>query len=141
MPGAAHGPGWAIWRALRGSPSSRRRQSDEDRLESSLHRLTASACFLNLDCVLLVDDWLPCPPQENDCLPATRLSASEMSYFSSLVISDMVMAKPRAVQHTLRVALITQSTALVSRAKFLLGQIVEPGLKVRSSEHQGCACP
>jgi hypothetical protein len=44
----------------------------------------------------------------NGSLPATRLSASEMSYLSLLVISDMVMAKPPEVQHTLRATLITQ---------------------------------
>jgi hypothetical protein len=44
----------------------------------------------------------------NDSLPATRLSASEMSYFSLLVISDMVMAKLHGVQHTFRAVQITQ---------------------------------
>jgi hypothetical protein len=73
----------------------------------SLERPIISAYFFKPD-RLLADDWPPCPSLRADSLPATRLSASEMSYFSLLVISDMVMAKPREVQHTLRATLITQ---------------------------------
>ncbi|MGF9764906.1 hypothetical protein AAII07_58625 [Microvirga sp. 0TCS3.31] len=68
----------------------------------------ALAYFLRPDRLLAAEDGTPCPSLRNDSLPATRLSASEMSYFSLLVISDMVMAKPLEVQHTLRAALITQ---------------------------------
>jgi hypothetical protein len=69
---------------------------------------TASAYFFKPDRPLAAEDGAPCPSLRNDSLSATRLIASEISYFSLLVISDMVIAKPLEVQHTLRAALITQ---------------------------------
>jgi hypothetical protein len=71
-------------------------------------RPTALAYFFKPDRLLAEEDGAPCPSLWAESLPATRLSASEISYFSLLVISDMVMAKPLGVQHTLRAALITQ---------------------------------
>ncbi len=53
---------------------------------------TAAAYFFELDRLLIPDAWSPERPFRNDSLPVTRLSVSEMSYFSLLVISDMVMA-------------------------------------------------
>jgi hypothetical protein len=70
----------------------------------------ASAYFFKPDRLLAEEDGASCPSLRNDSLPATRLSASEVSYFSLWVISDMVMAKPLGVQHTLRAALITQGS-------------------------------
>jgi hypothetical protein len=52
----------------------------------SSERPIASAYFFKSDRLLAVDDEPPCPPLRNDSLPATRLSASEMSYFCLLVI-------------------------------------------------------
>ena len=69
---------------------------------------TAAAYFFELDRLLIPDAWSPERSFRNDSLLVTRLSVSEMSYFSLLVISDMVMAKPHEVEHTLRAALITQ---------------------------------
>jgi len=69
---------------------------------------TALAYFFEPDRLLAAEDEPPCPSLRNGSLPATRLSASEMSYFSLVVISDMVMAKPHEVQHTLRAVPITQ---------------------------------
>jgi hypothetical protein len=66
------------------------------------------AYFFKPDRLLAAEDWLPCPSFRNGSLPATRLSASEMSYLSLLVMSDMVMAKPHKVQHTLRATQISQ---------------------------------
>jgi hypothetical protein len=67
----------------------------------------ASPYFFKPDRLLGGEDGAPCPSLRDDSLPATRLSASEISYFSLLVISDMVMAEPREVQHTFRAVLIT----------------------------------
>ena len=69
---------------------------------------TALAYFFRPDRLLAAEDGAPCPSLRTDSLPATRLSASEISYFSLMVISDMVMAKPLKAQHTLRAALITR---------------------------------
>ncbi len=78
----------------------------------------ASAYFFKPDRLPIPDAWPLERSFRNDNLPATRLSVSEMSYFNLLVICDMVIAKPREVQHTIRATLITQRSPCGFRDDF-----------------------